>query len=300
MLFRVTEANKQKIVLYVVPDDPTLNPTLQVKIDGREFYVEPSWTISELVKIDRHQTGLCGFSIELAAIPYKQIQIKDVHTNLIIYTDDTVDYNFINKRVIMPKLWANDSNLTTAFINRFKYRFEFDDPRKSRETISEILVNHCESACVIGAIDTFEILHLLHSDNLLWLFLSDPVSLLHQSLKEQGLPNDPYFCSDDVLISIANPIIRRLAALGKNSPVNQDAIRRAYTVLAHADKILTTNMSLSIFQNNVKKVSTQQHRADEYFLELLAKTDASIFDLVNDLIRPDIDFIVDEISLSFS
>lgn len=157
MLFNVEHDLGDRIIGYLVPDAFTAIGSVRVCRSGELLLVfQPNEAREALVRAGRHETGICGFTIDEALIP-GLAQMDDIE----LYDDETgcpiwrrLRPGMIHKKIarfethLFP-LWRFDESLR----ERFQY-FGYGVERFGRESVTQMfLVQNLESFYISGRVN---------------------------------------------------------------------------------------------------------------------------------------------------
>ena len=157
MLFNIEADRGSQIVGYLVPDDFTKSPTLQI----REAGVRVADLLCEeerpsLVAAGRHGTGRCGFTINESMVPNlaqnDTVELYDAETEILIYrrrqTADVTQERIFRFETHLFPLWRLDE----CAEHRFQF-FHKGVDRHGRETATQMLqLNNATSIYLSGRV----------------------------------------------------------------------------------------------------------------------------------------------------
>jgi hypothetical protein len=154
VLFNIEHDAGDRVVGYCVPDGFSAIPRLRVCASGRVLLcMEANEPRLALVTAGRHETGLCGFTIDeskvprLAALP--DLEVYDDETDILIYR--RAHEGFIRRKVVRVEtqlfpLWRLDD----AIRGRFQHSVRGVE-MLGRETVTQLLLlNQIESSYLAG------------------------------------------------------------------------------------------------------------------------------------------------------
>jgi hypothetical protein len=156
MLFNLEQDGGDKIVGYCVPDGFSARPRLRVCVGGTAVArFEANEERSALVAAGRHETGLCGFTIDESKVPglrqIADLAIYDDETELLIYRRPRAE--FLRRKIVRLEthlfpLWRLDD----ALKGRFQHHVRGAEAL-GRETVTQLfLLNQVESSYASGRI----------------------------------------------------------------------------------------------------------------------------------------------------
>jgi hypothetical protein len=155
MLFNVQEDQRQRITGYFVPDSFSSRGHVRVSSQGLELAVIGTNELCmSLVVAGRHETGLCGFSIDEAAVPglgaLSHVEVSDAETGTLIYcrapAEAVVPLKLLRIETHMIPLRRVDR----AVAGRFAYSY-IDAERAGLESSMQMFhLNHAQSLYVAG------------------------------------------------------------------------------------------------------------------------------------------------------
>src|SRR5208283_2893915 len=157
MLFNIEADRGSHIVGYLVPDDFTKSPTLQI----REAGVRVADLLCEeerpsLIAAGRHGTGRCGFTINESMVPNlaqnDTVELYDAETEILIYrrqqTADVTQERIFRFETHLFPLWRLDE----CAEHRFQF-FHKGVDRHGRETATQMLqLNNATSIYLSGRV----------------------------------------------------------------------------------------------------------------------------------------------------
>jgi hypothetical protein len=157
MLFNVEHDLGHEIMGYLVPDGFTGRSTIRVTRGGSELLIKQTSAPREaLVHAGRHETGLCGFTIDEVEIPglpgFTDLEIRDAESDVIIYR------RFNPEAIVRQKIFRLETHLLPASrIDRaLQPRFQFYFPSIDRfglETTHQMfLMNNTDSVYTSGRV----------------------------------------------------------------------------------------------------------------------------------------------------
>jgi hypothetical protein len=91
MLFHIDETNETVVAGWVLPDNPSSIPIIQILAPGSEpFELEANVLRTDLRDKGLHETGMAGFRVDARVFPnftaqFDQIEIRDRDTNVLIF-----------------------------------------------------------------------------------------------------------------------------------------------------------------------------------------------------------------------
>jgi hypothetical protein len=277
MLFSLQEDNGSTISVYVVPDSGGTIPSVRVRSNGVELTtLSANVTIAALVQAGRHATGLCGFAIDDGIIPdlagYANLEIVEADSDILVYRraipDVIPDMNLFRLETHLLPLWRIDD----ALKSRFQYWYKRID-RFGRETSTQVFcLNNGTSSYVSGRLLYKNYEFYLSKGIKTVAMLRDPYDELAERLillknigtrAEEVLGArdaitfapvieslaefaefDDGFCkrffksaSDDVLMALANPLVRQLTTSTPDEMPNHASVAAALDVLSTFDLI---------------------------------------------------------------
>lgn len=277
MLFSLQEDHGSTINVYVVPDSGGTIPSIRVRSDGAELLVlSANVTIAALVQAGRHATGLCGFAIDDSLIPglasYANLEIVEAESDILVYRraipDLIPDMNLFRLETHLLPLWRIDDALKP----RFQYWYKGID-RFGRETSTQVFcLNNGTSSYVSGRLLYKNYEFYLSKGIKTVAMLRDPYDELAErlillknigtraeevlgardaitfapvieSLAESEAFDETFFkrffkrASDEVLMALANPIVRQLTASTPDEMPNHASVAAALDVLSTFDLI---------------------------------------------------------------
>ena len=277
MLFSLQEDKGSSISVYVVPDSGGTIPSIRVRSDGVELLrLGANVTIDALVQAGRHSTGLCGFKIDDSHVPdlagYTSLEIVEAESDILVYRraipDVIPDMNLFRLETHLLPLWRVDDALKP----RFQYWYKGID-RFGRETSTQVFcLNNGTSSYVSGRLLYKNYEFYLSKGIKTVAMMRDPYDELAERLillknigtrAEEVLGArdaltfapvieslaehetfDEAFCKrffkrapDEVLIALANPIVRQLTASTPDEMPNHASVAAALDVLSSFDLI---------------------------------------------------------------
>jgi hypothetical protein len=277
MLFSLQEDNGSAISVYVVPDSGGTVPSIRVRSRGVELLsLSANVTIPALVAAGRHATGLCGFAIDEGLIPdlagHADLEIVEAESDILVYRravpDLIPDMNLFRLETHLLPLWRVDD----ALKSRFQYWYKGID-RFGRETSTQVFcLNNGTSSYVSGRLLYKNYEFYLSKGIKTVAMLRDPYDELAErlillknigtraeevlgardaitfapvieGLAESEALDEAFFkrffkrASDEVLIPLANPIVRQLTASTPDEMPNHASVAAALDVLSTFDLI---------------------------------------------------------------
>lgn len=153
MLFNVENDFGDRIIGYAVPDGYTSSCRIRVNVGGEAVSLfETNEERAALVHGGRHETGLCGFTIDERDIPnlamLSNIEIFDDESGCLIYRraqPHMIDRKIVRFETQLLPLWRLDSEL----FPHFQYVNKGVD-RYGRETVTQILLLENVSSMLIS------------------------------------------------------------------------------------------------------------------------------------------------------
>jgi hypothetical protein len=143
MYFNLQSDTGEAVVGYVVPDSFSGVPRLRVCQDGEELLSFTANEIrSELIAAGRHETGACGFRIDVRMLPdlanLPRLEVFDVESGVLIYRRPSESQ--INKKILrletqMFPLWRLDICLQ----KRFQY-FSRGAEQYGKESVTQMFL----------------------------------------------------------------------------------------------------------------------------------------------------------------
>lgn len=273
MLFNIEADSGVSIEGYLVPDNFSGVPTLRVRAHGEE---RCQFTANEkreaLVSAGRHETGQCGFRLDIHLIPelaeLTDLELFDVETEVLIYRRPSP--NNIKKKLLRLEthffpLWALDS----ALASRFQY-FAKGIENLGRETVTQLfLLNHVESVYLSGKLLYKNFAYFVESGFQTLVMLQDPYEELAERLlvlskirqfgtthlgmresvalepamdfaealptwDEKALRRALRQMPDDVTALITNPLVRQLTTGSPDEMPSGGALAAALDILANS------------------------------------------------------------------
>ncbi len=271
MLFNLEMDTGDRLAGYVVPDGFSTRPTLSVRSGGEEVLVLPANEFREaLVTAGRHETGHCGFSIDVAMLPalpnLLDLELYDVESQLLIYRRRRA--HFINKKLLRLEthlfpLWRLDDRFRASF----QY-FSNSIEQLGRETVTQLfLLSHIPSSYLSGRVlyknyayfaeSNFETVILMHepyeemAERLLVLRNIKKVGLDKLGMRDAlGLKSTIDFAADlpmqddkvlgralrrmppEVAATLANPLVRQLTTATPDEMPGSSSVSFALDLLA--------------------------------------------------------------------
>jgi hypothetical protein len=143
-----------KVVGYVVPDSYSGVPNIRVRNNGEELFVFPANEIrAGLVAAGRHETGVCGFRIDVEMLPalleLQNLELTDADSGLLIYrrlANDIVHKKVLRLETHLLPLWRLDN----ALERKFQY-FAQGAEKFGLESVTQMfLLNVLDSVFVSG------------------------------------------------------------------------------------------------------------------------------------------------------
>src|ERR1700677_2893351 len=103
MYFNLESDTGDQVVGYVVPDSFSGVPNIRVCSDGEELLVFAANEVrAGLVAAGRHETGFCGFRINVEMLPglpeLRNLELTDAESGLLIYRRP--QDNMVHKKVL--------------------------------------------------------------------------------------------------------------------------------------------------------------------------------------------------------
>ncbi|WP_158811986.1 hypothetical protein [Beijerinckia sp. L45] len=272
MLFSLQEDHGSSINVYVVPDSGGTVPSIRVRSEGVELAtLSANVTIDALVHAGRHSTGRCGFAIDDSHVPnlagHNDLEIVEAETDILVYRrampDRLPDINLFRFETHLLPLWRIDD----ALKSRFQYWYKGID-RFGRETSTQVFcLNNGTSSYVSGRLLYKNYEFYLSKGIKTVAMMRDPYDELAERLillknigtrAEEVLGArdaitfapvieslaesedfDETFCkrffkkaSDEVLMALANPIVRQLTASTPDELPNHASVAAALDVLS--------------------------------------------------------------------
>src|ERR1700722_7476852 len=143
MYFNLQYDTGDKIVGYVVPDSFSEVPSIRVCRNGEELLVFAANEIREgLVEAGRHETGACGFRIDVEMLPalpnLQNIELLDADSGVLIYRRSYG--NIVKKKILrlethLLPMWRLDN----ALESRFQY-FAQSAEKFGRESVTQMFL----------------------------------------------------------------------------------------------------------------------------------------------------------------
>ena len=277
MLFNLQEDHGSRITVYVVPDSGGSIPSVRVSSGGAELLVLPAnQTIEALVQAGRHSTGLCGFNIDDALVPdlagYADLSITEADSDILVYRRPVPtaipDLNLFRLETHLLPLWRVDDALKA----RFQYWYKSID-RFGRETSTQVFcLNAGTSSYVSGrllyknyefylskGIKTVALLRDPYDELAERLILlknigaraeevlgaRDAITLapVIEGLADYDLDHEAFpkrffrRAPDEVLVPLANPLVRQLTAATPDEMPNHASVAAALDVLSSFELI---------------------------------------------------------------
>ena len=154
MLFNIEHDAGDRIVGYCVPDGFSMIPKLRVCSGGSVLLcMEANESRPALVTAGRHETGLCGFTIDEPKVPglaqLPDLEVYDDETDILIYR--RAHERFIRRKVVRVEtqlfpLWGLDD----AIRGRFQHNIRGVE-KLGRETVTQLLLlNQIKSSYLAG------------------------------------------------------------------------------------------------------------------------------------------------------
>jgi hypothetical protein len=154
MYFNLESDTGDEVVGYVVPDSFSGVPNIRVRSHGEELLVFAANEIrGGLVAAGRHETGLCGFRIDVEMLPalaeLDSLELTDADSGLLIYrrpASDIVHQKVLRLETHLLPLWRLDNALGP----KFQY-FAQGAEKFGRESVTQMfLLNVLDSVFVSG------------------------------------------------------------------------------------------------------------------------------------------------------
>ncbi|NNM74541.1 hypothetical protein [Enterovirga aerilata] len=157
MLFNIEHDLGREIIGYLVPDGFTGRATIRVTRRGDELLTKQTDSLREsLVHAGRHETGLCGFTIDDGEIPglaeITDLEIRDAESDVIIYRR----YN--PEAIVRQKIFRLETHLLPlsridrAVQPRFQFYFPSIDRFGLETTHQMFLMNNTDSVYASGRV----------------------------------------------------------------------------------------------------------------------------------------------------
>jgi hypothetical protein len=157
MLFNIEHDLGREIVGYLVPDGFTGRATIRVMRGGSELCSKQTDSLRQaLVQAGRHETGLCGFTIDdsdisgLAEIP--DLEIRDSESDVIIYRRFNPDAIVREKMFRLETHLLPASRIDRALQPRFQFYFPSIDRFGLETTHQMFLMNNTDSVYASGRV----------------------------------------------------------------------------------------------------------------------------------------------------
>ena len=154
MYFNLESDSGDQVVGYVVPDSFSGVPNIRVCSGGDELLVFAANEVrAGLVAAGRHETGFCGFRINVEMLPslpeLRNLELTDADSGLLIYRrrqDNIIQKKVLRLETHLLPLWRLDNALEP----RFQY-FAQGSEKFGRESVTQMfLLNVLESVFVSG------------------------------------------------------------------------------------------------------------------------------------------------------
>jgi hypothetical protein len=156
MLFNLEVDTGDRVTGYLVPDGYSAVPIIRVCSRGEQILVFQANELREsLVAAQRHETGRCGFTIDLASVPklttIPDLELFDHQTGLLIYRRPQpfmIQKKLFRLELHLFPLWRLDEAIGPSF----QY-FAKGIENRGRETVTQMfLLNQVNSVYVSGRI----------------------------------------------------------------------------------------------------------------------------------------------------
>jgi hypothetical protein len=157
MLFNIEHDLGREIIGYVVPDGFTGRATIRVLRGQDELLTKETDSPREaLVAAGRHETGLCGFTIDESEIPglaeMLDLEIRDVGSDVIIYRRFNPDAIVREKIFRLETHLLPASRIDRALQPRFQFYFPSIDRFGLETTHQMFLMNNADSVYASGRV----------------------------------------------------------------------------------------------------------------------------------------------------
>jgi hypothetical protein len=156
MYFNLQSDTGNEVIGYVVPDSFSDVPNIRVCSNGEELLVFAANEVREgLVAAGRHETGVCGFRIDVAMLPslaeLQNLELTDADSGVLIYrrlANEIVHKKVLRLETHLLPLWRLDN----ALERRFQY-FARSAEKFGFESVTQMfLLSFLDSIFVSGRI----------------------------------------------------------------------------------------------------------------------------------------------------
>jgi hypothetical protein len=274
MLFNIEADTGSLVIAYLVLDDYSATPKILVRGFGREVEVEANETREALVSAGRHETGRCGFRLEvgdIVEIAAPDLELIESQSGVLIYRrrpPDAIDRKIFRLETSLFPLWRFDQPLTPRFHHAMT-RIE----HYGRETTTQLfLMNQLKSQYLSGRLFYKNFDYYIRDEFAVWVCVQRPFDELAERLlflknvrnvglgllserDRIGLRGAVEFAEqlpfedaralrramrhipDDVAARLSNPLTRQLTAADADELPTNGSVAAALDVLARCELV---------------------------------------------------------------
>jgi hypothetical protein len=154
MKFHIQSDDGGAITGWIVPDNPLATGRVAVHIGGRRAAeIETTHIMPAIKEWGWHSTGICGFSIEEAAVPglaeSPRLDLYDADTNVLIYRRPFADHLAAKIAILNPSI-EPPTTLQNALFRHFQ--MSYFDMEKLSDELDHFIIDYqfCHSIMISG------------------------------------------------------------------------------------------------------------------------------------------------------
>lgn len=252
MQFNIDEDRGDYISGWVLPDNPSLEPRVIARADGRQAIVAPTLTHSNMVDAGLHETGLCGFEVREEALPglasARNVTLTDEDTGLLLYTRRGPQAYAEAKLFTFDCRTADHSVCAASLAQAFHMAYPAADhiPPETRKCCIDI--RFTTSLFIGGPVQVKAIEPFLRGKGFrLTALLADPAELLFATLMPPAaaaeldaprrLAARLAGLTDRQRAQLSDPLTRQLTTLYREDALERDAVAQALDTLSDFDAV---------------------------------------------------------------
>lgn len=243
MLFNVQWDHGTEIVGYLVPDTFTGQSTLVVTGGGEELLRMPTTEPREaLVEAGRHETGLCGFTVDERALPglagMRHLEITEAESGILIYRRCPPEEVLHRKVFRLETQLLPLARLDRAIAPFFQFHFPSIERHGLETTHQLFLMQNTDSVYVSGRLSYKSMEFYIDQGYSSVALLQDPFDELAERILVLRLIGDGF---GSILGMRDNVIFEAALAFASELPLDTDkGLRRAFrTIPPEAASVLS-------------------------------------------------------------